>query len=350
MKAPPTVYVWHKQGLNSHYTGLDYLLKQQGGHVVYREFSIIGQFFKGLFKGNFKRAGKQFVNAGFLFALLFTKNKKVVLGIAPFDPKLGRLLWFLKNHQIYYHNSWTVWDGTHQPKSKGVTPAVMQRWKKFLEHDTRHIFAVSGETKRQIMANYAVHDAKISVVHHSFNCSVFNYSNEPKILNSFVYAGRLLPQKGLEELLRYFATTPGKTFTVIGKGHMEGMVADFAQKCPNIHYTGYISNPNELAAQYRRHEYVVLNSVKTDKWEEVFGMVLIEAMACSVVPIATNHTGPCDIIKNKINGFLVTEGNMPEFINTMCVADFATVQAEALKTAQHYVVQSVAKKWEAILP
>jgi glycosyltransferase involved in cell wall biosynthesis len=349
MKAPPTVYVWHKQGLNSHYTGLDYLLKQQGGHVVYREFSIIGQFFKGLFKGNFKRAGKQFVNAGFLFALPFTKNKKVVLGIAPFDNKLGRLLWFLKNHTIYYHNSWTVWDGSHQPKSKGVTPTVMQRWKQFLEQDICHIFAVSGETKRQIMANYAVPDAKISVVHHSFNCSVFNYANQPKTPQSFVYAGRLLPQKGLEELLQYFAATPGKTFTVIGKGHMEGMVADYAHNYPNIYYTGYISNQEELAAQYRKHEYVVLNSVKTDKWEEVFGMVLIEAMACGAVPIATNHTGPCDIIKNGANGFLVAEGQMPAFITSMCVTTYKALQAEALKTAQHYVVQSVAKKWEAIL-
>lgn len=346
-----TVYVLHKQGAKTHYTGLDYLLKQHGGQVVYREFSIFGRFFKSLFKGELKRAGKQVTNAGFMLGLLFSKNKRVVLGIAPFDPKLGRVLWFLRGHKVFYHNSWTVWDGSYHPKSKGVTPKVMARWKRFLEQDVQHIFAVSGETKKQIAANYAVNPENISVVYHSYNAEVFHFKPErtPAAPGTFVYAGRLLPEKGLEELLAYFAVNPDKTFTVIGKGHLQAMVKEYAQKHANIHFTGYISNPILLAEQYRSHRYVALNSVKTAKWEEAFGMVLIEAMACGAVPVATRHTGPMEIIENGINGYLVEEGALPGFLSALNDENHATLQEQALITAQQFTRQAIAQRWQPVL-
>src|SRR5690606_27572450 len=115
------IYVLHKSGANTHYVGLKALLEKENGKIVFREFSILSTLFKSLIKLNFALFVKQLVNSLFLFRLLMSKDKKIVLGIAPYDYKLRNILFFLKNHTIYYHTSWTCWDGSFYPKKKKVT-------------------------------------------------------------------------------------------------------------------------------------------------------------------------------------------------------------------------------------
>src|SRR5690554_7816482 len=100
-----TIYVLHKNGAPSHYTGLDYRLKTHILTPKYRAFSVFSKVFKSIFKLRGKEIIKQLINFSFLIGLLFSTNKKIVLGIAPFDYKLSFLLFLLKNHKVYYHSS-----------------------------------------------------------------------------------------------------------------------------------------------------------------------------------------------------------------------------------------------------
>lgn len=352
MAQPTKVYVLHKSGYNNHYIGLEKLLEEHNGKVVYREFSIVGKFFRSLFKLKFELVAKQFVNTAFMLNLVFTKNKKVILGIAPYDYKLTFLCKVLKQHQIYYHTSWTVWDGTYYPKKKRVTPELIAKWKQFIEQDTKHIFAVSGETKKQLLANYNITNDKISNVYHSLDSAVF-YSHQAKPVGAnlkFFYAGRLVKQKGLEELLVYFSTHQDKVFTIAGEGELKTTIEEYAKQYDNINFIGYISDKNKLADCYRAHHYVVLNSHKTEKWEELFGMVLIEAMACGAIPVSTNHTGPEEIITDGYNGYLVNEGEITTLLNKLTAETYSLeMQQHAINRAKQFYLNKIAERWKAVL-
>ena len=139
-----TVYVLHKNGAPNHYEALDHFLRSNGKSLMHREFSIVGSFYKSILKFNISLFKKQLVNLGFLISLFFSKNKKIVVGIAPFDKKLIRLLPILRRHTVYYHSSWTYWDGSFQPKSSNNSSRVMGAWREFLEEQATHIFAVLG--------------------------------------------------------------------------------------------------------------------------------------------------------------------------------------------------------------
>jgi glycosyltransferase involved in cell wall biosynthesis len=346
------IYVLHKSGARNHYTGLEELCKQKGYEVQYREFSVGSTLFKSLLKLKMGLFFKQFVNAQFLSSLSSNKDFKVVLGIAPYDYKLPSLLKKLQNHQVYYHTSWTSWDGNFYPNKKHVTPQLIQTWKVFLEEKLKHIFAVSDKTKQELLHYYQIEESKISVVYHSLDESVFNSekSQQKEHVNlEFMYAGRLIANKGLEELLEFFAQNPTKTFRIAGKGKLESYVEQYAKKHSNIQFLGQITNRKVLADYFGKSHYLILNSKKSGKWEELFGMVLIEAMACGAIPIATKHTGPTEIITDQKEGFLVEENQMISFLKNLKRENYSNQMKEnAIQSAQHFGLQEISQRWKAI--
>lgn len=346
------IYVLHKSGANNHYLGLVELCKEYGYEVRFREFSIESKMFKSLMKFNFKLFQKQLINARFLRSLSKNKGWKIVLGIAPYDYKLPGLLKKLEHHQVYYHTSLTNWDGSYIPNTKHLTPNLVQKWKEFIEETSQHIFAVSEKTKSELEKVYQISSNKISVVYHSLNTKHFNHSKSNQNFNSdleFIYAGRLISNKGLEELLKFFANNPNKKLKIAGKGKLKNLVEEYSKKYQNIIYLGQISNPDELATHFGKSHYLILNSKKSGKWEELFGMVIIEAMACGTIPIATTHTGPKEIIENKASGFLVNENEMSDFLANLSPNSYSEeMRQNAIEASKKYQIENIAQNWKAI--
>ncbi len=344
------IYILHKNGANSHYQALNFLLKKNNKELIFREFSVFGKLIKSIFKLDFKDFSKQIINFLFLLNLIFTKNKKVILGIAPFDKKIIILLFLLKRHKVYYHTSWANWDGTFVPKSKKVTSNLKRKWRIFLEEKCIYIFTVTERSKQQICKHYKVTASKIFVVKHSFDNSEFEFLRYKIKKNySFVYVGRLRAEKGIEDLLNWFAKNNGANLTIVGRGVLENKVKNYACAYENISYLGYVNNKQKIVSIFNSHNYMILNSYKTKKWEELFGMVLIEGMACGLIPIASNHVGPKSII-NKQFGYLYPEGNIEEILNSLVLQniDFK-MKEEAQKASEEYAIEKISKTWVAIL-
>jgi len=344
------IYIFHKNGANSHYVALDFLLRKHNKELIYREFSVFGCFYKSIKRLDYQLFYKQILNSIFIIKLLFSKNLKVVLGIAPFDPKIIRLLFVLKKHQLYYHTSWTCWDGSFHPKLKKNTPKVKKVWKRFLEKEVKHVFTVTQKSKREILNNYDIVEKHISVVYHSLRPKFYEKTSYQKKKLSFIYLGRLLPQKGITELLEFFSSHPNTTLTVVGNGKQEELVQNHASKYANIYFQSYIKKIEDVVELIGKHEYLVLNSIKTAKWEELFGLVIIESMALGTIPIATNHSGPREIITSEV-GFLCKEGKMPEFISKNILnADFDERKSEnAIIRSRKFHVEKISEKWKTIL-
>lgn len=343
------IYILHKNGADSHYRALDYLLIKNNQKLVYREFSVFSKIVKSLLKLDVKALQKQCVNLFFLIELIFTSNKKVVLGIAPFDKKLGVLLKVLNKHTLYYHTSWANWDGSFVPKSKKVSEALKGKWKVFIEGKCSHIYTVTETSKEQLCEFYEVDSSKISVVNHSFDHTKFIYKANSSLSHSFIYAGRLRTEKGIEELLQWFSVNPTSNLTIIGKGYLEAQVEEYAQKHQNISFLGYIKDKKKLISIFNEHNFMILNSFRTKKWEELFGMVLIEGMACGLIPVASNHVGPRSIIEESF-GYLYKEGEVASILDIIISkkVDLKKKQ-EAQRVSQNYSIENISKTWKTIL-
>jgi len=252
---------------------------------------------------------------------------------------------------VYYHSSWTCWDKTFYPSRKKNSPKIFEAWKFFLEKKVKHHFVVTEQTKNQLIANYKIEASKISVVNHSLKQEFLKSNIQiDRINNSFIYLGRLLPQKGIEELLSFFQKHSDYRLTIIGKGKLKNSISRIASEHSNIILKEHISNIDNLIKEVKSHQFTILNSKKTAKWEELFGLVIIEAMSLGTIPIASNHSGPKEIISEN-TGYLFEEGNFDVCLsNIVNNGGFDQVKSDnCIMESKKYSPENIALTWKPIL-
>lgn len=335
------IFVLHEYGENFHYQALKTLLEENNIQLEYYEFACIKYLIKSLIKTDYRLFKRQIKNCLFILSLLFSKNKKVVLGIAPFDYRLIFLRFFLLKHNIYYHTSWPYWDEVNFPKRTFVNGLVIKVWKKFLQ-SIEYIFSVTSFGKENLQKY--IHKSNINVVYHSFDKRIFFDKNLNREID-YLYVGRLIFEKGIEELVEIFSKRK-ETLLIVGNGELKEIVKTYASKFSNIIYIGH-KNKEELSEIYNKSKFLILNSKKTKTWEELFGMVLIESMACGCIPIAVNHIGPKEIIENGKSGILFKEGNLKNILNEK--KHFLIKKEDVIKRSEMFEIKNIKKRWKKIL-
>lgn len=343
------VYIVHEYGAPSHFYALDHLLASHDIPSSKYELNLLGQAKEVVKTFSSRSFLRMLRNLGFILSLPFLKPAKVVLGLAPYDRSLTMLRPFLKRHQVYYFTSYTCWDGSRQVHRSGSHTRSV--WQAFLRNDAAHIFAVSEKTRTELIRNGLATSSNVTVVGHS-------YITRPEITpvhrkdNRFIMVGGLQANKGIEELLACFAARPNAYLTVVGKGPLEKKVREAESAYPNIRYAGFISDQQVLFRLYMEHSFILLNSKRMDGWEELFGMVLIEASACGLVPLAADHSGPCEIIRNGVNGIIFPEGGLTSAVEG-CMAwsdeEYDQFRAAALENGRKYYVENMAGRWAKVL-
>ena len=119
----------------------------------------------------------------------------------------------------------------------------------------------------------------------------------------------MVPKKGLNTIFRVARRfSPAELeITFVGEGPHAQSVEDFSREFPLVKYVGPERDRERLAELYRSSHLLLLPSQKVEGWQELFGLVVIEAMSCGVIPITTDHVGPRDIIENKKSGYYFDE-------------------------------------------
>lgn len=142
-------------------------------------------------------------------------------------------------------------------------------------------------------------DCPSTVIPNSFRDDVFRlHPDEPRVPGSLVFVGRLVDAKGADLLLEAMSRLRQKgdtpTLTVVGDGPQReylGSMVDRMGLSAQVTFVG--SHKGEaLARILNRHDIIAIPSV----WNEPFGIVGLEGVACGCVAVASEGGGLPDAV------------------------------------------------------
>jgi len=132
------------------------------------------------------------------------------------------------------------------------------------------------------------------VIGNPYRSSLFRVIPEMRRDNSVVFFGRFVSDKGADLLIRSFAEIKEVSggLTLIGSGPAEQELRRLADSLGvHVRFTGALQG-EELVRELNRHEILVVPS----RWQEPFGNVALEGMACGCVVVGSDGGGLPDAI------------------------------------------------------
>ena len=118
-----------------------------------------------------------------------------------------------------------------------------------------------------------------------------------------LYVGRLSPEKGMRQLIKAFKIVRSRLeceLCIVGDGPLRSLCTREAARTEGIKFLGTVSD-DELVRLYSSSHLTIVPSV----WQEAFGLVPIESMACETAPLAFDAGALPEIIKDGQTGFIV---------------------------------------------
>ncbi len=144
-----------------------------------------------------------------------------------------------------------------------------------------------------------------TLIHNPYRESDFRIIPGIEKTEDFIFLGRLVSDKGADIAIHALAllidqeirdTPDGKrrSLTIVGDGPDRSKLENLAKEKnlrEYIHFTGSLRG-EELVQCLNRHRFLLVPSV----WEEPFGIVALEGMACGCIPIVSDGGGLPDAV------------------------------------------------------
>lgn len=115
----------------------------------------------------------------------------------------------------------------------------------------------------------------------------------------FLFVGRLEKIKGLQSLLPVFRRYEKAQLWIVGTGAYEMALRRMANGAPNIRFLGYQSG-KQLRTLYSQAVATIVPSL----WQEIFGIVILEAFSQATPVIVRNRGGMPQVIAESGAGFV----------------------------------------------
>jgi len=136
---------------------------------------------------------------------------------------------------------------------------------------------------------------------------------ERKPSGAFVvaYAGRFVPEKGLDTLIEAVARLgPGIELWLIGNGPHRPALEALSRELGIEGQVRWLEpvSPEKMPELLTRVDVVVLPSRTTRVWKEQFGRILVEAMACQVPVVGSDSGAIPEVVGDA--GLIFSEGNV----------------------------------------
>jgi glycosyltransferase involved in cell wall biosynthesis len=234
-----------------------------------------------------------------------------------------------------------------------ATSLLMRAWRTVLGDESVTLSAVTSAAAAGLRS--FVGDRPVAVVPHVVSEEFFSRSAVYRAPFRLLFVGELVEHRGLRVLGELSALLPPGSFTldIVGDGPLRELAATLASKSGGTWHR-QVADRKRLAAIIASSQLLVSPSIRTKRWEELFGMALLEAMASGVPCIASDHVGPRSLIENGISGVLVPE-NSPSAIAS-AVLRFAederlwqSMSRAAKARAEAFRLPYVTSRWAEIL-
>lgn len=144
-------------------------------------------------------------------------------------------------------------------------------------------------------------------------------SKRPGKLLRMLFVGRIHPEKGMGLLLKaMLLLNRDYELTIIGNSpYVKYYQSRYHMTAPHVVWKDWIDSPEELATFYSEADITVFPSL----WEEAFGLVVTESMACATPVVAFDYATSKEIIDHGMNGFILknrTPRDMARFLENVC--------------------------------
>ena len=235
---------------------------------------------------------------------------------------------------IYSADMWYPY--TYQAVKTGI-PTIVMEWenipfnvegrpyskiKKYNRENAAHFVAITQKAKEALITE-GVQADRITVIPAGLDCETFKPTEKDqhfaKTLNlspdsiRILFVGRLVPEKGIFDLLEAFSTLLQSTqkveLMVVGSGtpsmqaQINKLIADL-KIGDKVKFLGSIPYSN-MAQIHNLVDIFCLPSVPTKIWAEQFGYSLVEAMACGKPVVSTFSGSIPEVVKDRSTGILV---------------------------------------------
>jgi glycosyltransferase involved in cell wall biosynthesis len=167
------------------------------------------------------------------------------------------------------------------------------------------------------------------------------------------FAGRLVAEKGVADLLEAFARLPdtlNAQLLFVGAGVLRDELSARARQFglnQRVHFAGGVPFRN-MPSYLKCMDVMILPSRTTPKWKEQFGHVLVEAMASGVPVVGSNSGAIMDVIGDA--GLIYPEGDTSALCEHLSCLLAEPERRQSLsrkgiqRVAAHYTDEVVAEK------
>ena len=154
------------------------------------------------------------------------------------------------------------------------------------------------------LINFGLSNSKTTYLNYFTDIKIDKIS-EPYI-GQLLYIGRFIENKGIEILFDAVAILPDSckwSIKLMGEGYYKKYLIDYAKSLniyDKIEFIPWQRNKNKINV-IKESDILIVPSI----WDEAFGIVGIEAMACAKPVVAFNVGGISDWLTDSYNGFLI---------------------------------------------
>ncbi len=161
--------------------------------------------------------------------------------------------------------------------------------------------------------------------------------------NMILSIGQFIPRKGFDILLEAAAKRKiSADFYIVGGEPTEEYLQQKRRLgLANVHFVGFLKK-EPLSKYYRAADLFVLPTR-----EDIWGLVINEAMACGLPVITTNKcVAGLELVENGVNGYIVPTEDVAALAEKMEEAlrgDLTSMGAESLRKIRPYTIENMAR-------
>lgn len=267
-----------------------------------------------------------FQNRKYTSVIVVTRTKDKGSDKFPFqvirDPSIWKIFELLKWSDVVFENnpcfgmSWPNFL-IRKPKVIALHTWIVQperkttlfQWiKKNALHDYNTVIACSNKLRLQTFDNALV-------INNAYDSNLYIQNTDIKT-KDFVFVGRLVSDKGADmciDLISHLIQRLNVRYrlTIIGDGpemkklKKKVMELDLDKE---VSFLGFLP-PTEIQIELNQHHYLLVPS----RWEEPFGIVVLEGMGCGCIPIVSDGGGLPDAVGNA--GVIFKRNSISDLVN-----------------------------------